>query len=407
MPFDLLLRNARIIGEETPHDIGIADGRIAAIAVRLPGGGPEEDLEGNLAIPGFVETHIHLDKACLLARCPCHAGTLAQAIASVAAAKRDFTVEDVTERAERTLEKAIVQGTTHMRTHVEVDPRVGLISFQALKALKQAYRWAIDISLCVFPQEGLTDDPGCEDVLVSALHAGADAIGGAPYRDKDPAGQLSRIFHLAKAFDVDIDLHLDFDLDPSRSDMEEVCRLTDRSGWGGRVAIGHVTKLSAMPPERVEQAARRLAGAGVATTVLPATDLYLNGREHAFNIPRGVAPAHRLAANGVICSIATNNVLNPFTPYGDCSLVRMANLFANVAQLGSPDELALCFQMITTMPAKLLNLAGYGIAVGHAADLVVLDCQSPDQAISAIAQPRFGMKRGRRTFNHPRPELLR
>ena len=103
---------------------------------------------------------------------------------------------------------------------------------------------------------------------------------------------------------------------------------------------------------------RRLADAGVAVTVLPATDLFLTGRDHDHNVPRGVTPAHRLLAHGVTCSLATNNVLNPFTPFGDCSLIRIANLYANVAQLGDAPTLAACLDMVTRGPAKLMNLAG-------------------------------------------------
>ena len=117
---------------------------------------------------GFVETHIHLDKSCILDRCQSEQGSLEEAIAEVAAAKRGFTEEDVYARGRRTLEKAIVQGTTHMRTHVEVDPRIGLRSFNAMRRLKQDYRWAIDLELCVFPQEGLINDPGTEELLVEA-----------------------------------------------------------------------------------------------------------------------------------------------------------------------------------------------------------------------------------------------
>ena len=64
------------------------------------------------------------------------------------------------------------------------------------------------------------------------------------------------------------------------------------------------------------------------------------GRDHEHCVPRGVAPAHRLLQHGVKCSLATNNVLNPFTPFGDCSLVRMANLYANIARLGRPKDIA-------------------------------------------------------------------
>ena len=133
------------------------------------------------------------------------------------------------------------------------------------------------------------------------------------------------IFDIARRFDLDVDFHLDFDLDASRMDLDEVLRQTEAFRYGGRVAVGHVTKLSALPPSQLAAMARRLADAGVAVTVLPATDLFLMGRDHDHNVPRGVTPAHRLMEYGVTCSLATNNVLNPFTPFGDCSLVRMAN----------------------------------------------------------------------------------
>jgi cytosine deaminase len=406
MTFDLLLRRARIAGREDQLvDIGIQAGRFQAIEVGLESEGPALDCDGRLVTPGFVETHIHLDKSCLLGRCVCQKGTLEEAIALVAAAKRDFTEEDVTQRATRTLEKAIAQGTNRMRTHVEVDPRVGLTSFRALSQLKRQFRWAIDLTLCVFPQEGLLDDPGCEAVMVQALEDGADVVGGAPYMDRDSHGQIARIFELARRFDVDIDFHLDFGLDTAHLDLEEVCRLTESYGWGGRVAIGHVTKLSALGPERLAEAARRLAGAGVAVTALPATDLFLIGRDAESLVPRGVAPVHMLAEAGVTCSLSTNNVLNPFTPFGDCSLVRMANLYANVAQVGSPDGMAQCFDMVSAASARLINAPDYGIAPGRPADCIVLDCQSRAQAVAELAQPLFGLKDGRRSFARAAPVL--
>ena len=68
-------------------------------------------------------------------------------------------------------------------------------------------------------------------------------------------------------------------------------------------------------------------------TVLPATDLFLMGRDQDHAVRRGVADANLLIEHGVNCSISSNNILNPFTPLGDCSLIRMANLHANVLQV--------------------------------------------------------------------------
>jgi cytosine/creatinine deaminase len=405
MPPDLVLRNARIHGRgSATFDIGIAGGKIVEIG-QIASDAAIEDVGGRLVTAGFVETHIHLDKSCILDRCHSETGTLQNAIAEVAAAKRAFSEDDVYERGRRTLEKAIVQGTTRMRTHVEVDPRIGLRSFAAIRRLQQDLAWAIDLEICVFPQEGLLNDPGTDELLIAACEAGADLIGGCPYTDSDPHGQIARIFEIARRFDIDIDFHLDFDLDPARMDLMEVCRQAESLRYGGRVAVGHVTKLSAVPPVELAKIARRLADAGVAITVLPATDLFLMGRGSDHNTPRGVTHAHKLAEHGVTCSLATNNVLNPFTPFGDCSLVRMANFYANIAQIGTARELAACFDLVTTQPAKLMNLRDYGVAIGNPADLIVLDCSDAAQGIAELAQPLFGLKRGRRSFTRSAPTL--
>jgi cytosine deaminase len=402
MPLDLVLRQGRIAGDAGgSRDIGIAAGHIAEIAPAIAADVPEIRLDDKLTVAGLVETHIHLDKSRIGDRCTCSQGTVREAIAAVAAAKAAFTEEDVYVRARRTLEKAIVQGTTRLRTHVEIDPRIGFKGFVAVRRLKQDYAWAVDLQLCVFPQEGLTNDPGTEELLTRACAAGADLIGGAPYVDTDPHGQIARIFGIAARFDIDIDLHLDFDLDPTWMHLDEVLRQTEAHRWGGRVAVGHVSKLAAIDDQRLMGIGRRMADAGVALTVLPATDLYLMGRDHACNVPRGVAPAHKLLSLGVTCSLATNNVLNPFTPFGDCSLIRMANLYANAAQAGTPADLAACFAMVTQEPAKLMRLADYGIAVGNPADIVVLDCTDGAAAVAELAQPVMGFKRGRMTFSHP------
>jgi len=406
---DLVLKDAVLFGaaDDRPADIGIADGRIAEIGPGLDGGARTLDLGGRLAVPGFVESHIHLDKACILDRCKSEEGTLDEAIREVSAAKKAFTVEDICDRAVRTLEKCILQGTTRMRTHVEVDPVIGLKSIEAILPLREEYAWAIDLEVCVFPQEGLLNNPGTDELIVEALKQGADVVGGCPYTDSNPRGQIERIFELAREFDVDIDFHLDFDTDPKGMTVSDVCELAARHNYGGRVAIGHVSKLSALTPDRLSQVAVQLADAGVAVTVLPSTDLYLMGADREHDKVRGVAPVHRLVEQGVNCALSTNNVLNPFTPFGDCSMVRMANLYANIAQLGTGAGLRQCLDLVTHRPARLMRLDEYGIEVGNPADIVVLDTTSGVSAVQELAVPLYGFKRGRQTFVREPAQLLR
>src|ERR1700747_2740078 len=149
---DQIIRDARILrdGELVNTDIAIEGQTIAAIAPDLSAEGPELKAGGCLVIPGLIETHIHLDKTCILDRCRIEEGTVAEAVRETAAAKRGFTVEDVYARGKRTL------GTMRMRTHVELDPGIGMVGFEAVDQLARDYAWAMDLELCVFPQEGLT-----------------------------------------------------------------------------------------------------------------------------------------------------------------------------------------------------------------------------------------------------------
>ncbi len=406
---DLIVSDTFILDEGSlrPVDIGIRGERIVAIEATLSADVPRLDAGGCLVVPGLVETHIHLDKTCILERCRIEEGTVAEAVRETAAAKAAFTVDDVYARGAKTLERCIAQGTTHMRTHVEVDPGIGMIGFDAVAQLARDYAWATDLQLCVFPQEGLTNNPGTEELLVEGLRRGAKAIGAVPYFDTDPRAQIDRIFALAREFDVDIDMHLDLADTAEGMQAEYVCRKAEEYGWGGRVAAGHMTQMSLLPADRYAALAARLASAGVAVTILPATDLYLMGRNHDHAVPRGVVPAEPLRRAGVTCSISTNNVLNPFTPYGDGSLVRMANLYANVCHVARPAELAGGLDMITGAAARLLRLPDYGIRVGALADLVALDAASPADVIATLAPPLWGLKRGRMSFTRPRPRLYR
>ena len=403
---DLILRNA-LIHDGERVDIGIDAGKVLAIGAALEATGPQIDLQQRLLLPGFVETHLHLDKSCILDRCHIEQGTLMEAIAEVSRLKQGFSADDVFERASRTLEKAIVQGTTHVRTHVEVDPVIGLRGFDGIKRVAAGYRWAVDVEICVFPQEGLTNNPGTEELMREALADGAAVVGAVPYTDTDPHGQIDRVFRMARDFDVDIDMHLDLGDSAEDMDVEYVCQMTERHRYGGRVAIGHVTKMSLLAPERFEAMAKRLADVGVAVTVLPSTDLFLMGRQQRHSVLRGVVAAHELLHHGVNCSLSTNNVMNPFTPFGDCSLLRMANLYANVCQVGTRDGMRACLEMVSSRSAKLLRLENYGIEVGKAADLVVLDCLSPEQGVAELSAPLFGFKKGRRTFTRAPAELHR
>jgi cytosine deaminase len=410
MALDLIIRNA-VLPNAKPAgptvDIGVESGKIAAIEAKIDGAAGEEvDAAGKLVSPGLVESHFHLDKAMMIERVAHQPDRMVRDhMERTAAVKHTFTPEDIYARSEKTIRQCLAHGVTHMRTQIEVDPNVGLLGFEAVEQLRKDYAWAIDIQSCVFLQEGWTDVEGADENLVSCCEAGAPVIGGGIRYDRNGDGQIRRVFELAQQYDIDVDFHLDGGYETDQLDYPLVCDITDKIGWQGRVAFGHGSKFSCMPVADQIEVAERLGRSGVSLAVLPATDIFNAGRHMEHSVIRGVTDANTFIEHGANCTISTNNVLNAFTPYGDCSLTRIVNLYANIVQRYGDKDLGVCFEMITGRAADALGLADYGLAVGKDADLVVWDVPSGADAIATCALPVTGFKRGRRIFTRTPPEL--
>jgi len=402
VPLDLLLRGGRL-PDGRVADIGCRAGRIVEIGA-LAGRAAAREIacEGHVVTPGLEDSHIHLDKALLGARAPSREGTVSEAIRVTGAAKRGFTREDIADRARRVLDLAVRQGTTAMRSHVEVDPLVGLMGFEAIVPLRREYAPAIDLQLCAFAQEGILQMPGTEALLREALRMGADLVGGVPYNDTDAHRHIAIVFDLAAEFGVDVDFHTDFFDEPQHLHALHIAEETIRRGWQGRVALGHLSEMAALPPDEQDRVARVLAQAGVAVIVLPATDLYLMGRKDVRAVRRGIAPVKRLLAAGVTVAAATNNVRNAFTPLGTAGLPLMGYLLGVAGHLGADPELRQVLDTLTTHPARILRLPDYGLTVGARADLAIWEAERVEDVIAALAPCRMAVKAGRVSVEHAR-----
>ena len=403
MAADLVLRGAQLPDRHGPVDIVIQDGVIADLGTA---GGmlarETIDLAGRVVTPGLVEAHIHLDKALLDDRIVATTGTLAEAIRVTSEAKRAFTVDDIRARARRALDLAVRAGTTAMRTHVEVDPIVGLAGMEAVLPLRDEYRGALDLQVCAFAQEGIVKAPGTEGLLRRALTMGADLVGGCPYNDTDGAEHVRIIFALASAFGVDADFHVDFADEPEHLHIRNVAAQTVRTGWRGRVVVGHLTELAAVPPYQQGELVAEIAAAGIGVIVLPMTDLYLMGRRDELNVRRGLAPIRRLLDGGVRVALASNNLRNPFTPVGTADLVDLASVAAVAAHMGTPADLRRLLNTITVHPAAILRLPDYGLDRGCRADLVAWDCERVEDIVAARPPRALVVKRGRVTVQYER-----
>src|SRR5918992_421136 len=235
----LLLRGGLVGGRA--QDILIRDGRIQMIGAGLDAGAADVlDIAGKLVVPGFVESHIHPDKAFIADRTEGlrAGGPTAQTL--VAELKKRFTVEDIYQRARRVMELAVRHGCTTMRAHVEVDAFVELRGVQALRKLQADFAGVLDLTLIAFAQEGIFHDSVTKDLLREALKAGLRTLGGCPYMDADQRAHIDWFFETAQAFGVPLDFHADSADDAALLTTDYIAGQTLARGMQGRVSLGHL-----------------------------------------------------------------------------------------------------------------------------------------------------------------------
>ncbi|MEL6321782.1 MAG: amidohydrolase family protein [Cyanobacteria bacterium J06626_14] len=392
---DLVISNAVLPGRSGRWAIAVDQGHVQHIQPELSLSAQTHlDAKGQLVIPGLVDAHFHLDKVRLLGRSAAVTGDFQEALEQTLRVKQSFTIEDIQARASQHIDCVIGMGTTAMRSHVEVDPTIGLIGMKAMVPLRDRYRTRFTLQLAVFAQEGITQDPKTVGLLREAMRMGGDVIGSAPYVDPDPEQNIRTVFDIAEEFDCDVDFHLDFLDDEEPLSVSTVIAETKRRGWQGRVCLGHMTKLAALEKDALKAIADQLAEAKIAVLSLPASDLYMMARRDTHNQRRGVAPVHRLAEAGVTVGAASNNVQNLFTPFGDGDMLKVATLMAQVLQLGTPKHHEFCLEMVTTQSAKAIGISDHGISVGNRADLAIVCAATVSEAIGSAPPERTVIQNG-------------
>ena len=379
-----LLRNAVSPGWESPRDILLEDGRIKTVGEKLEA--PENgaiDLAGRVVIPGLVDGHTHLDKALSLDLCENPEGTLLGAIQAMGEFKQSTTVEEIYGRAERCLQMFISHGATTVRTHVDVDPTSGLRGMEALVRLREAHRDKVNLQVIAFASgiSGPLGQGAGRERFEAAIDMGADVVGGSPTLSQDPNEHIDAAFEMAMARDLPVDMHIDESDNPDDQCLEILAEKTLAEGYQGRVVAGHCCSLAAMDDATAGRIIEKVSKAGVSVITMPFCNLYLQGRQDTQPIRRGVTRVKELEEAGVNVYCASDNVQDPFGPYGRADTLEAAMLTALAAQW-NPNEVSKLLDMVTTRPAQAVGLGEpYGVQAGSRADLLVLDSTRPDTVI--------------------------
>ena len=393
-----LLRHACVAGWDSLVDIALND-TITAIA---PSDSPEAaalsaqdvwELAGKVVLPGLVDAHVHLDKT--LSTTQNQSGTLLEAIEVWQAHKGQQDAASYHGRALRAVEMALNRGVVAMRSHVDIDPSGDMTALQAVQQLQRQFADYLTIQTVALGQPSNPADRGME----AALEQGVDLIGGCPALTPDPEACIRAVFALAERSGKAIDLHIDETEDPQMLSLELLAEATIAHGMQGRVTAGHCCSLAFVDDARAREVIAKVAAADMHVVTLPSCNLVLMGRGHQ-PLPRGLTRVKELLEAGVNVCAASDNVADPFNPFGSYDPLQIANLTAHCAHMSGDAEWPQCLQMVTDAAARSLALPNYGLAVGKHADLVVCDAYSQHEALCGLPARLMLFRHGRLLYHH-------
>lgn len=402
---ELILRHCTLPDGRSGIDIGVDNGRIVAVEPALAAQAASEiDAAGQLVTPPFVDAHFHMDSTLSygLPRVN-QSGTLLEGIALWGELKPLLTQEALVERALAYCDWAVARGLLAIRSHVDVcDPR--LLAVEALLHVRERVRPYLDLQLVAFPQDGVLRAPGALDNLRRALDMGVEVVGGIPHFERtmaDGAASVRLLCELAAERGLRIDMHCDESDDPLSRHIETLASETVRLGLQGRVAGSHLTSMHSMDNYYVSKLLPLMREAGVAAIANPLINITLQGRHDTYPKRRGMTRVPELLAAGVPVAFGHDCVMDPWYSLGSGDMLEVAHMGLHVGQMTGQEAMRHCFAAVTSTPAQILGLDGYGLAPGCRADLVLLQARDPVEAIRLRATRLLVVRGGKTVASTP------
>ena len=385
MTNDLLITNVRPLAGP-PANLLIRDGRIAAIEAEPAQKALETiDGEGGILLPGLVECHTHLDKSVLgmgWYRNEVGSG-LSEIIENERRARRELEVDPQRQSA-RQIVLSVAKGSTHIRSHVDVDCDQGLAGIEGVMASRAEYSDLVDIEIVAFPQSGLLVSPGTTELMEEAMKLGADVVGGLDPAgfDRDPKGHLDTIFGLAETYGKPLDIHLHEPGELGGFSVELIIERTRALSMQSKVTISHAFCLGMSDRDYVARLVEQLAEAEVhIATTAPA----------ACPTPT----VKQLREAGVKVAAGSDGIRDFWSPYGNGDMLERAMFVGLRNDFRRDDDLELALDVCTFGGAKVMGLVGYGLEAGCRADLVVVPGETLADVVVSRPPRKLVVKNGR------------
>ena len=375
----MLIKNVHINNQTQAQDIRITDGKFNRIAENITPNAQEKviDGKGNILLPPFVDSHVHLDTT-LTAGEPewNESGTLFDGIRIWSERKKSLTKKDVKDRAKKTILKQVKNGVQHVRSHVDTtDPH--LIAMEALLELKDELKDIVDLQLVAFPQEGILSYPNGKELLEQAVKEGADAVGGVPHYEFNQqygTDSVKYLVSLAEKYDKLVDVHCDEIDDPNSRNLEVLATQAYETGLKDRVTASHTTAMGSYNDAYTYKLFRLLKMAGLNFVSNPLVNMHLGGRFDTYPKRRGLTRIKELDEAGINVSFGEDDVADPWSPLGCGNMLDPLSMGVYAGQLMGYQQLQDSFNFVTYNGAKTLHIMDdYGIEVGKFANCIILD----------------------------------
>ncbi len=396
---DLIVRNATLPDGRTGMDIACKQGIITAVEAEI--GGEAEvtiDAGGWLVSPPFVDPHFHLDATLSLGRPRMNvSGTLLEGIALWGELKPMQSIDEIIDRGVRYCDLAVSMGIGAIRSHVDTcdDELKGV---QALLDVRAKVKEYIDLQLVAFPQDGALRDPTAMTNTIRALDMGVDIVGGIPHFERtmaDGAESIRLLCETAAERGLMVDLHCDETDDPMSRHIETLAFQSQRLGLQGRVAGSHLTSMHSMDNYYVSKLIPLMAEAEIHAIPNPLINILLQGRHDTYPKRRGLTRVRELRDAGINIGFGSDCVMDPWYSLGRADMLDVAHMGLHVGQLSSRQDMAWCFEAVTSNSAQIMGLEGYGVAPGCQANFNLLQARDTIEAIRLRAHRVAVIRRGK------------
>ncbi len=353
----------------------IDDGKIAEkqpASYEIPKGEAAVSGKGFLAIPTFKEMHNHLDKTYLSLD-----WKACKPVKNLAERLR-YEAMELTElepttkqRASEMIELILSNGSTHIRTHVNIDPYIGLKNLEGVRAALEDYSDKLTYEIVAFPQHGLLRE-NVPTLMKEAMRSGAHIVGGL-----DPAGidhniekSLYEMMNLATEFNADVDIHLHDSGHVGYYTVDKLAEMAEEAKWHNRVAVSHAFSLGEVPVPQQVEIADKLSAVGMSImSTIPITKTF--------------PPIELLDQKGVKVYLGCDGFYDSWSPFGNGDVLEKVTRYCELFRRSEERSLAQSLKWATGGPTPLTKDGKVAWPlVGDEANIVLVDAACSAEAVA-------------------------